>query len=113
MTDGGGSAVEAGAGAAAPSLARAALVYSGLRLGLLVGLLALLLLVGVPALPAAVTALVGSAVGSLVLLRRQRDALTAALLARRERAQARRAHEQRVRDHVLQVRQDGSRPSAG
>ena len=95
---------------APPSLARAAAVYSGLRLALFVGLASVLVVSGVPVFGALVGALLGSLVGSLVLLRRQRDQLGEALLARRERSAARRAEEARVREHVEQVRRGQALP---
>ena len=97
-------------GIAAPGLVQAALLYSGLRLGLLVGLLGVLLLAGLPFPLAAVAALGVSAGASLLLLRRQRDQLAAALLVRRERSLARRRHEQAVREHVDAARRAQASP---
>jgi flagellar biosynthesis component FlhA len=94
----------------APPLGRAVGVYTGLRLVLFVGLAAVLVLAGVPVFPALVGALLGSMLGSLALLRRQRDDLAAALLARRDRSAARRAHEERVREHVQRTRRGQEQP---
>ena len=87
-----------------PTLLRAGLVFTALRLVLFAGAAAVLLLAGLPLVPALLGGLLASLVGSLLLLRRQREDLAQALLARRARALARRAGEQRVRDHVEQVR---------
>lgn len=77
-----------------PSPARAFLVYSGLRLALLLASLAVLTLLGLEGLLAVGAAVLLSALLSLVLLRRQRDTFTAASMARadrrREERQARR-----------------------
>ena len=88
----------------APTLVRAGLVYTALRLALLAAAAAVLLLAGLPLPAALLGGLLASLVGSLLLLRRQRDDLAQALQARRARSLARRADEQRVRDHVEQVR---------
>jgi flagellar biosynthesis component FlhA len=93
-----------------PPLGRAVAVYTGLRLALFVGLAAVLVLAGVPVFPAVVGALLGSMLGSVALLRRQRDDLAAALLARRDRSAARRAHEERVREHVERSRRGQAQP---
>lgn len=70
------------------------LVYTLLRLLMLVGLFAVLRLVSVRVFPAFVIALLVSSVASLFLLRRQRDALTAAAIARRD---AKDAEKERLR----------------
>lgn len=98
---------------AVPPLGRALAVYTGLRLALFAGLAAVLVLAGMALLPALVVALLGSSVGSVALLRRQRDQLAAALLARRDRAAARRVEEARVREHVERVRRGEAGPPAG
>lgn len=78
-----------------PSPGRAFLVYSGLRLGLLLVSYAVLRLIGLDGLLAVGAAVLLSALLSLVLLRRQRDAFTSASMARadsrRAERQARRA----------------------
>jgi hypothetical protein len=79
---------------------RAFLVYSALRLVLLVVAYSVLLAIGVDGLLAVGGAVLLSALLSLVLLRRQRDAFTAASLAR---ADERRADRERRR-----ARLDGS-----
>jgi hypothetical protein len=68
-----------------PSPARAFLVYSGLRLALLLASLAVLTLLGLEGLLAVGAAVLLSALLSLVLLRRQRDTFTAASMARADR----------------------------
>ena len=73
---------------------RAFLVYSALRLVLLVVAYSVLLAVGLDGLLAVGGAVLLSALLSLVLLRRQRDAFTSASLAR---AEERRAEQQRRR----------------
>ena len=73
---------------------RAFLVYSALRLVLLVVAYSVLLAVGLDGLLAGGGAVLLSALLSLVLLRRQRDAFTSASLAR---AEERRAEQQRRR----------------
>lgn len=67
---------------------RAFLVYTGLRLALLVVCLVVLRLLGVSGLLSAGGAVLVSALLSLVLLRRQRDALTAASIARADQRRA-------------------------
>ena len=89
-----------------PALWRAALVYTALRVGLFLGVWGVLVALGAPSLTALVVALGVGVVGSLVLLRRQRDDLARALVASRERSHASRSHEQRVRDHVAQTRRE-------
>ncbi len=73
---------------------RAFLVYSALRLVLLVVAYSVLLAIGVDGLLAVGGAVLLSALLSLVLLRRQRDAFTEASMAR---ADERRAEKQRRR----------------
>ena len=73
---------------------RAFLVYSALRLVLLVVAYSVLLAIGVEGLLAVGGAVLLSALLSLVLLRRQRDAFTAASMAR---AEQRRAEQERRR----------------
>ena len=73
---------------------RALLVYSGLRLVLLVVAYSVLLALGIDGLLAVGGAVLLSALLSLVLLRRQRDAFTEASMAR---AEERRAERQRRR----------------
>jgi hypothetical protein len=73
---------------------RAFLVYSALRLVLLVVAYSVLLAIGVDGLLAVGGAVLLSALLSLVLLRRQRDAFTEASLAR---AEERRADKERRR----------------
>lgn len=93
-----------------PPLGRAVAVYTGLRLALFGGLAAVLVLAGVPVFPALVGGLLASMLGSVVVLRRQRDDLAAALLARRDRSTAQRVQEQRVREHVERARRGQARP---
>jgi hypothetical protein len=73
---------------------RAFLVYSALRLVLLVVAYSVLLAIGVDGLLAVGGAVLLSALLSLVLLRRQRDAFTEASMAR---AEGRRAEKERRR----------------
>lgn len=73
---------------------RAFLVYSGLRLVLLVVAYSVLLAIGIDGLLAVGGAVLLSALLSLVLLRRQRDAFTEASMAR---AELRRADKRRRR----------------
>lgn len=81
-------------GAATPSPGRAFLVYSALRLLLLLVSLAVLTVLGLEGLLAVGGAVLLSALLSLLLLRPQRDAFTAASIARadqrREQREARR-----------------------
>ena len=74
--------------ASAPSPGRAFLVYSALRLALLLVSYGVLVALGLDGLLAVGGAVLLSALLSLVLLRRQRDAFTSASMAR---ADARRA----------------------
>ena len=76
---------------------RAFLVYSVLRLVLLVVAYSVLLAIGVDGLLAVGGAVLLSALLSLVLLRRQRDAFTQASMAR---ADERRADKQRRRERL-------------
>ena len=69
---------------------RALLVYSALRLVLLVGAYAVLVAIGLDGLLALGGAVLLSALLSLVLLRRQRDAFTEASLARADQRRAER-----------------------
>ena len=69
---------------------RAFLVYSALRLVLLVVAYSVLLAIGVDGLLAVGGAVLLSALLSLVLLRRQRDAFTGASMARAEQRRAER-----------------------
>ncbi len=71
-----------------PSAGRAFAVYSALRLALLLVSYAVLLAVGLEGLPAVGGAVLVSAVLSLVLLRRQREAFTSASIARADRRRA-------------------------
>ena len=88
-----------------PSPARAFLVYSALRLALLLVTFAVLYVLGVDGLLAIGGAVLGSALLSLVLLRSQRDAFTAASIARADRRRADRADRR--------ARLDDSGPAAG
>jgi hypothetical protein len=76
---------------------RAFLVYSALRLVLLVVAYSVLLAIGVEGLLAVGGAVLLSALLSLVLLRRQRDAFTEASMAR---AEQRRADKERRRERL-------------
>lgn len=67
---------------------RAFLVYSALRLALLLVAFAVLLAIGLEGLLAVGAAVLLSALLSLVLLRRQRDAFTSASMARAEQRRA-------------------------
>ncbi len=67
---------------------RALLVYTGLRLALLLVCLVVLRLLGLSGLLAAGAAVLLSALLSVVLLRGQRDALTAASIARADQRRA-------------------------
>jgi Protein of unknown function (DUF4229) len=71
---------------------RAFLVYSGLRLVLLVVAYSVLLAIGIDGLLAVGGAVLLSALLSLVLLRRQRDAFTEASMARAEQRRAEKEH---------------------
>ena len=70
------------------SAGRALLVYTGLRLALLLVCLVVLRLLGLSGLLAAGGAVLLPALLSLVLLRRQRDELTAASIARADQRRA-------------------------
>ena len=70
------------------SAGRAFLLYSSLRLLLLLVLFAVLLALGVQTVLALGGAVLGSALLSVVLLRRQREAFTAASVARAQRRRA-------------------------
>jgi hypothetical protein len=72
-----------------PGAMRPVAVYSALRLGLFIAALLVLRLVGVGGLPSLVLALVVSMLLSFVVLRRQRDAVTLALMDRHERRRTR------------------------
>lgn len=74
-----------------PRPGRAFAVYSALRLVLLLVSVALLFAIGLDGLVALGGGVLLSAVLSLVLLRRQRDAFTAASLARSEQRKAEKA----------------------
>ncbi len=74
-----------------PRPGRAFAVYSALRLVLLLVSVALLFAIGLDGLVALGGGVLLSAVLSLVLLRRQRDAFTAASLARAEQRRAEKA----------------------
>jgi Protein of unknown function (DUF4229) len=76
---------------------RAFLVYSALRLVLLVVAYSVLLAIGIDGLLAVGGAVLLSALLSLVLLRRQRDAFTEASMAR---AEQRRAEKERRRERL-------------
>lgn len=65
-------------------MARPLLIYTLLRVVLFVGCFGLVTLVGLRAVPALLAALLLSAVGSVVLLKRQRDDIAAVAAARRE-----------------------------
>jgi hypothetical protein len=75
-----------------PSPGRAFLVYSALRLVLLVVAYSVLLAIGIDGLLAVGGAVLLSALLSLVLLRRQRDAFTAASMARADQRRADKEH---------------------
>ena len=75
---------------ATPSPGRAFLVYSGLRLALLLVSFAVLTAIGLDGLLAIGAAVLLSALLSLVLLRRQRDAFTSASMARADQRRAER-----------------------
>jgi flagellar biosynthesis component FlhA len=95
----------------APSVGRTAALYTAMRVGLFVVVLLLLMAVGLPSFPALLLALLISLVGSVFVLRRQREELARALEGRAQRSQARRRHEQEVRDHVeAQRRAGGAQP---
>ena len=74
----------------AASPVRAFLVYSGLRLALLLVSYAVLVAIGLEGLLAVGAAVLLSALLSLVLLRRQRDAYTEASMARADQRRAER-----------------------
>ncbi len=76
--------------AAVPSPGRAFLVYSALRLALLLVSYLVLVALGLDGLLAVGAAVLLSALLSLVLLRRQRDAFTDASVARADRRRAER-----------------------
>ena len=76
--------------ATTPSPGRAFLVYSGLRLALLAVAYAVLRVIGLDGLVAIGGAVLLSALLSLVLLRRQRDAFTDASIARADSRRAQR-----------------------
>jgi hypothetical protein len=85
--------------APAPSPGRAFLVYSGLRLALLLVSYGVLVALGLDGLLAVGAAVLLSALLSLVLLRRQRDAFTDASIARADqRRAAREARRARLDD---------------
>ena len=73
---------------AVPRPGRPFLVYSALRMALLLACYGVLRLLGVEGLLAVGAAVLMSALLSLVLLRRQRDAFTAASLARADQRRA-------------------------
>ena len=73
-----------------PSPGRAFLVYTGLRLALLLASYVVLVALGLDGLLAVGAAVLLSALLSLVLLRRQRDAFTAASIARADTRRAER-----------------------
>ena len=75
---------------ATPSPGRAFLVYSALRFGLLLVAFAVLTALGLDGLLAIGGAVLLSALLSLVLLRRQRDAFTSASIARAEQRRSER-----------------------
>ncbi len=75
-----------------PRPGRAFAVYSALRLALLLVCVAVLLAIGLDGLVAVGGGVLLSAVLSLVLLRRQRDAFTAASVARAQQRKADRAN---------------------
>ena len=72
-------------------MARPVLLYTFLRVVLLVGALGLVTLLGLRGFVALVAALLLSAVGSVFLLRRQRDEIARVAAARREAALAEKA----------------------
>lgn len=88
-----------------PSPLRTFLVYSALRLALLLVTFAVLYVLGVDGLLAIGGAVLGSALLSLVLLRPQRDAFTSASIARADRRRAEKA--------ARRARLDGSDPAPG
>jgi hypothetical protein len=78
-----------------PSAGRLVLLYSTLRLLLFLGLWLVLVLLGARALAGALVAAVLASLLSLVLLRKQRDQVSAAVLARHERKRLEREELQR------------------
>ena len=94
----------------APGVGRALAEYTALRVVVLAGAYGLLLLLGVRAFPAVVGALLVSALVSLVLFRRQRDAVAVALAARSEQ---RRDERQRTRRLLDDDAPEGRGPTAG
>jgi hypothetical protein len=82
----------------APSAARAILFYSTLRLLLFLGIWVLLVLLGASVLAGALVAAVLASLLSLVLLRKQRDQVSAAILDRHERKRLEREELQRRLD---------------
>ena len=84
------------------SAGRAFLLYSSMRLLLLLVVFAVLLAVGLPTVLALGGAVLGSALLSVVLLRRQREAFTAASVARAERRRAERQARRARLDHPEQ-----------
>jgi hypothetical protein len=85
---------QSNAASAPPSAGRAFLVYTGLRVALFLVSYVLLLAIGLTGFLALGAAVLVSAVLSIVLLRRQREALTSASVARAQ--QRRVAKEQRL-----------------
>jgi hypothetical protein len=86
--------------AAAPSVLRAYLVYTGLRLAVFVGTAAaLFLVVRINGFVLLLAALLVSSIASLFLLRRQRDAL---VLAQERKGEAKRAEKERLRARLDQ-----------
>lgn len=69
---------------------RAAVIYSGLRFVVFLGVAGALVLVGFNGYPLLLLALLISSIASLVVLKPQRAALTAAQVARREQRTAER-----------------------
>lgn len=90
-----------------PTVGRALAVYSLLRLALLLVSYAVLVAVGLEGLPAVGGAVLASAVLSLVLLRRQREAFTSASVARADQRRADKA------DRRARLDEAGSGPAAG
>lgn len=75
---------------ALPSWRRAAAIYSLLRFVVFLGVAGALVLVGFNGYPLLLLALLISSIASLVVLKPQREALTAAQVARREQRTAER-----------------------
>ena len=86
-----------------PSAGRVVLLYSSLRLLLFLALWLVLVLLGVAPLPGALAAAVLTSLLSLVLLKKQRDQVSAVVLARHERKRLEREELQRRLDQGPQT----------